>query len=66
MPVRWFENPNRRCIGNPSFTEADARKQKELEGMLYACMTCPVIKECYEDAIENPWRKGTVQGGRAW
>ena len=66
-PIRWFENPARNCIGDPSFTDdVDGRKQKEIERMLYACMTCPVIKACYGDAKDNPWREGTIQGGEIW
>ena len=62
---RWWEDPARRCIGNSDFTSPPS-KGRPLERLLYLCYTCPVIVECHADALTNPWRSGTIQGGDRW
>jgi hypothetical protein len=65
-PHRWYDDERRHCLGDISYSEADGRQQREVERMIYGCLTCPVIIQCHHDAQTNPHRHGTVQGGELW
>lgn len=64
--MSWYNNPGRHCVGNIGYAEADRRKKRDTERMMYACLTCPVLAACHADALDNPWKSGTIQGGIRW
>lgn len=71
-PVEWYNNPNRKCLGDIRFTQLPSgpRAKIEIQELIYLCFKCPVIRQCYDEALslsEGRYRtKDVVQGGELW
>ncbi len=65
----WRFSEDRHCKDNISFTELPRGRSAEVERakLLYLCMTCPVIWECYAAAKKaKPMTREVIQGGELW
>ena len=65
----WRDRDDLKCLGRSHEFTADHRgrgaKEKVAE-LIYVCMTCPALLECYEDAKKKPRARGVIQGGKKW
>lgn len=69
--VPWYHNPERKCIGDIRMINLPTgpRSKIEIQSLIYRCYRCPVISECYEDALNAPKKyrtKDVIQGGELW
>ena len=71
MP-KWWADPDRNCVNDVRFTEIPRGRsaKQEIAELIYLCMTCPVIAECFAEAESKKDTKyptrGVVQGGVLW
>ncbi|MFF1531462.1 WhiB family transcriptional regulator [Cellulomonas sp. NPDC058312] len=60
-PVRWFEDPERHCVGTGEamwFVPDGHRHVPELNRAKALCADCPVLLDCAADAYELGDRHG--------
>jgi Transcription factor WhiB. len=70
--IPWYHRPDRKCVNDDRFTTLpQGRKAQDRKAeLIYLCMNCPVLNECYKDAADAH-AKGliygpVIQGGQEW
>lgn len=64
----WYLNPDRKCRDDQRFTERlqGRGRSAQTKELLKMCERCPVLDDCFYDALEKRPYRGFIQGGHEW